>query len=181
MRYLFFGVLMICIPICTMAQKHYAYADVGYTPGFSVTYNYSLAKRLGAGAGFQAYNMFRTDASTRKFTPTIYGDIRLNIRPEKNNQFFTFMDLGINIYKQDKSYTRDSTMIAHYPHNNGFNLGIGIGYLRRMTKRGGGLYISLKAMANIHTLYGYSIIAEEENIGLLAADIPLAISFGFKF
>lgn len=181
MKYLFFAILMVLNPVWTKAQKHHVYADVGYTPGFSVTYNYNLAKRFGAGAGFQAYNINRTDASARKFTPTLYGDIRLNIRPEKNNQFFSFLDLGINIYKQDRSYSRDSTMIAHYSHNNGFNLGIGAGYLRRMTKRGGGLFVSLKATSNFHMLYGYSIIAEEENIGLLAADIAIVISLGFKF
>lgn len=173
------------------AQKHHLFADVGYTPGFSVTYNYKIAKHLGAGIGVQGYKFYRAYEDFRQFTPGVFGDIRLYIRPEKNNQFILFLDLGIDIYKQDKRYfhfynlnnryQRDSTVIYNIPHNNGFYTGLGFGYFRRMTKSGGGPYVSLKAVSNWFTLRGYSIVSEDNDIVLSSAGGAMALSLGFKF
>ncbi|MBZ0097919.1 MAG: hypothetical protein K8F30_02490, partial [Taibaiella sp.] len=129
----------------------------------------------------QGYRVPRTRAHIRQFTPAIYGDIRLNIRPEKNNQLFSFLDLGINLYQQDKIDERDSTRVADISHNNGFYSGIGMGYFRRMTKRGGGPYASLKMMFNWYTITAYSIVAENYDMRWWSGSGSFAFSLGFKF
>lgn len=167
--------------IGSSAQKHSIWADVGYVPGASVTYNYKFAKRFAAGAGLQGYNYYRTRADERSFTPALFADIRLNLAPARKNQFFSFIDLGINLYKRNKAYYRNTTSVYNIPHNNGFYSGFGLGYFRRMTKRNGGLYTSLKLMLNWHTVNVYSIISEEEDTKLLSANGGVVFSVGFKF
>lgn len=167
--------------IVSSAQKHNIWADIGYVPGASVTYNYKFAKRFAAGAGLQGYTYYRTDVDGRKFTPALFADLRLNLAPGRKNQFFSLLDLGMNIYKQDKTYFRDTTSVYNIPHNNGFYSGLGIGYFRRITKRNSGIYASFKLMLNWHTLTRYSIISEEEDIELLSANGAAVFSIGFKF
>lgn len=181
MKYVFIALIVLLNPIGASAQKHSVFADVGYTPGFSVTYNYKLAKRLGAGVGLQGYRMHQTWEDTRNFTPALYGNIRLNMRPEKNNQFFLLLDLGMNLYKQDKTYYRDSISVFNIPRNNGIYSGLSFGYLRRMTKNGGGPYVSLKPIANWHTIRRYYLTTEERDGPWLAVSAVLVISLGFKF
>ncbi|RYD54988.1 MAG: hypothetical protein EOP56_17330 [Sphingobacteriales bacterium] len=163
------------------AAQHNIYTDVGHTPGFSLTYDYKLTKRLSVGGGVQGYKFFRTDDGIRRFTPAIFADIRLHMRPEKNNQFFSFLDLGMNVYKQNKEYVRMINGVSHIPHDNGFYSGLGFAYLRRMTGRGGGPYASLKLFFNWHTIWRYSIVSEANEIGLLSANGTTALSVGFKF
>jgi hypothetical protein len=57
------------------------------------------------------------------------------------NQFFSFLDLGMNFYDPTGKYNTPGTSVVVYsPKNNGFYSGIGAGYFRRMTNRGGGPY-----------------------------------------
>lgn len=177
-----FLTLYICLlAVQALAQKHSLYADIGTMPGFSATYNYRVAKWLGVGAGLQGNKIYRTDSDTKDFTPSLYANIRLNAWCQKKNQFFTALDLGMNIFKQDKSFERDSTSVYHFSHNNGFYTGLGLGYFRRMTNRGGGPYLSLKLITNWYTLWGYSIVAENQDIGLMALSGTLGLTLGFKF
>lgn len=163
------------------AQTHNIYADVGVPPGVSVTYNYRLAKHFSVGAGVQGYKFPLPLESGSRFTPALYADIRINIMPSKKNQLFNFWDFGMNVYKQNISYYRDNTHVGLIPHNNGFYFGLGLGYFRRMTVRGGGPYLSVKVLSNWFNVRGYSIVSKEEDISLLSADIRLALCLGFKF
>lgn len=181
MKYVLIALVVLLCPIGASAQQHSIYADLGYTPGFSATYNYKLAKRLGAGAGLHVYSIHRTWEYPVNFTPGLYGNIRLNIRPEKKGQLFLMLDVGMNLYKQDKSYHRESTYLFNTPRNNGVYTGLAFGYLRRMTKRGGGPYVSLKPILNWHTLRRYYITSEERDGPWLAASGNIVLCFGFKF
>ncbi len=180
MRYALFTLLIFAYAITATGQYHLL-GDIGYTPGVSITYNYELTKHLAAGIGLQSYMYPPTGDKSKKFTTGLYADLRINIRTTKKNQFFTFFNFGVNLYKQDKSYDRDSTHISHYPHNNGFCFNMGLGYFRKMTKRGGGPYLALKMVSNWYTIRGYSIISKEDEIGLLSVDARPVIALGFKF
>ena len=185
MKYTLIALLIVLSPICTLAQKHNLLADVatplgGAFPGFSVTYNYNPAKWFSVGAGLQGYRFYPTSVNARKFVPAAYADIRFNIRAEKRNSFFSFMELGIDLYTLDENYYRNSTSISHVG-NNGFYSGLGFGYLHHATKRGGGPYASLKMILNWYTLNDYSVVSEEQDIELLSAHGTLALSVGFKF
>lgn len=171
---------VLLYPIAAFAQQHSIYADLGYTPGFSVTYNYKLAKRLGAGAGVHVYRIHRTWQDGVDFTPALYGNIRLNIRPEKKGQLFLMLDVGMNFYKQDKSYHRESTYLFNIPNNNGIYTGLALGYMRRMTKRGGGPYVSLKPMVNWFSMRRYYIDEDRES-AWIGGGGNVALNFGFKF
>jgi hypothetical protein len=166
----------------TIASKHNLFVDLGVPfPLFSATYNYKMVKWLGVGGGAQGYKIYRPGTNSKRTTLALFADIRFNMRPEKNNQFFSFLDLGINLYKQDPKYFRDSTTVYNIPHNNGFYSGLGFGYFRRMTERGGGPYASLKLMGNWYTIYGYNIVSEDQNTGLSSMNGAFAFSLGFKF
>lgn len=181
MKHLLIILLSVFIIHTSYAQKHTIYADVGYVPGISATYNYNLTKHFSGGIGLQGYKFAPSQNLESIFMPSIYADMRIKIRPSKKNQFFSFFDFGINFYQQDKSYRRDSTTISHYPHNNGFSFAMGLGYFRRMTKRGGGPYLSLKLLSNWYTIRGYSVVSEREEIGLLNINARPVVAIGFKF
>ncbi len=151
-----------CITSLTAtAQKHTAYADLGIVlngphPGASATYNYKLAKRLGVGIGAQGYVFSPNDINNAKFIPGVFADVHLNMRPAKNNQFFTLLDVGMNFYKADMRYYRTNAYdVFSNKHNNGMLLGLGVGYLRRLAPRGTGIYASLKMMSNNYTTNRY--------------------------
>lgn len=173
--------LISFLPMVTLAQKHSVYADVGLPAGVSATYNYNLAKHFNVGVGTQGYMTTTPGNDNLKFVPAIFADIRLLIMPTKKNQLFAFWDFGINFYRQEKNYLRDATSVYYYPHNNGFCFGMGFGYFRPMTKRDGGLYLSLKLYGNLSTVYGYSIVAPEDDTGLITGGADPAICLGFKF
>lgn len=180
MRYALIALLVLFNPFGASAQKHRLLIDAGLPAGFSMTYNYQLTKHLCTGVGVQGYS-FAPTGTDKGFIPALYADFRVTAWAERKNQFFTFMDIGINIYKQDKTFYRDSTMISHFPHNNGFYAGLGLGYFRRMTKNGGGPYLSLKLISNWYTIRGYSIVSERQDIVLMNVDAYPVISIGFKF
>jgi len=141
--------IVVCNPIYIQAQEqHRLYADVGYVPGFSVTYNYNLVKHVSAGIGIQGYDFYSTMGTYSRFTPAVFADIRFNIRPEKKGQAFVFMDFGMDFYKRTNKFYRTSYGIRRVTGNNGFYVGLGVAYMRRITKRGGGLYVSYKIITN---------------------------------
>lgn len=91
------------------------------------------------------------------------------------------LDLGINFYRQDKGYFRDSISVYNIPHNNGVNIGLGLGYMRVVTKRGGGPYASLKMGTNWYKMNRFSLLAVERDAPLWSAGVNLVFSIGFKF
>lgn len=165
----------------TLAQRNNLYADAGFNPGFSITYNYKLAKHFSVGGGIQGYNFHPTPSNSNQFVPAIFGDIRFNLRPAKKNQFFPFIDLGIDIYQQHVKYRSTDSIIYNQPHNNGFYTGYGIGYLRRMTKRGGGPYASIKLIFNWSEINGYNTVSKKHEVGVLDGDGAFIFSLGFRF
>jgi hypothetical protein len=182
MKHILIAIFVFCSPGTLTAQTHNLHADVGISfngAGCSVTYNYKLSKNFGVGLGGQFYR-FPTPSGIVKGAPAAFADMRIYIRPEKSNQFFTFADLGMHIYDQaDKRFSSDSSSYYDY-HNNGFYMGFGFGYLRRVTKRGGGPYASFKIMTNIGKIGGYDYPRQRE-IGLLDVNATLALSIGFRF
>lgn len=181
MKYSFIA-LLLCLSVSSFAQKHRVFADVGWSPGFSVTYNYTPIKHLGVGVGVQAYEYSPTLINTSMFVPAVYADLHLNIRPQKNNQLFLHWDIGMNFYKQKGQYRGgDPRIVYNTPKDNGVCTGGGFGYMRRMTKRGGGPYASLKLVMNLTKVEGYNVATRQTQIKQLNGDGPLVLSLGFKF
>lgn len=183
MKYVLIAFLVIFCHRGTYAQiqKHRVFADLSLPPGFSATYNYTVTKNFAFGFGLQGYANNPTFRYNIKFVPALFADIRLTAWATKKNQFISFMDMGINLYKQDKSYFRDSNDVIRIPHNNGFYAGLGLAYFRRMTKRGGGPYVALKLSMNFYSIKGYSLISDEREIGLINGGGDPILSVGFKF
>jgi hypothetical protein len=169
-------------PIASKAQEqHRLYADVGYVPGFSATYNYTLVKHVSAGIGVQGYDFYPSLSYYSRFTPAVFADIRFNIRPEKKGQAFVFMDFGMNFYKRSNKYYRYNNSIERDRKNNGFYAGLGVAYMRRMTKRGGGPYVSLKMISNWHNSDKLDPYTLQPVAKLLSLDATAVFSIGFKY
>ncbi len=180
MRYLFTALLLLNA-IWATAQQHCLYADLGIPLGFSATYNYKLTKNLGAGGGLQGQRFYLPFSNNTSFIPAIYADVHLTAWATKKNRLISFINLGMNLHKQDQSYRRDSTTVYNIPHNNGFYTGLGLGYFRRITKRGGGAYLALKFVLNWHNLKEYSIVADSRDRSILVASGTPVLAIGFKF
>lgn len=169
------------------AQKHHAYADFGLVfngpnPGVSATYNYKLAKHLGAGIGIQGYGFSPTEIDAQRFIPAVYADVRLNIRPGKKNQFASFLDIGMNFFQSNQQYYRTSPYdVFRNKHNNGMYLGLGIAYLRRISPRGSGPYLSLKMISNSYTTNRYDPITLQQMAVWYNLSANFAASLGFRF
>lgn len=181
MRYLLIALLMLLHPIWATAQKHSVYVDLGIPAAVSATYNYSLTKNLGAGGGLQGYTVYLPYEEYSKFVPTIFADVHLTAWATKKNRLVSFIDFGMNLHKQDQGYHRDSISVYNIPHNNSFNTGLGLGYFRRFTKRGGGAYIVLKVILNWHNLKEYSLLADNKDRSLIVAGGTPVLAIGFKF
>ena len=180
MKYALIALLVMFNPITASAQKNNLFADVGIAPGLSVTYNYKFAKHIGLGIGLQGYNFIPTITNRNEFVPAVFADVRLNSRQRKKHFFFYFLDLGIDFYKSNDNYPRTSNIYDNVPKNNGFYTGLGSGYFRRMTKRGGGLYASLKIIGNIFNDHEYNIVAQNYRTSTMFYGTGV-ISIGFKF
>jgi hypothetical protein len=185
MKYALIVLLVVSTSGTTLAQKHNLFADVGtafngLSPGFSVTYSYKLFKRFGAGVGVQGYTMSPTFTNIREFTPSVFADIRFYFRPEKKNQFFSLVDLGINFYEHNKNYYRKGNILYNTHGDNGFYAGLGFGYLRAITKRGSGPYTSLKILINGYKVDAYDLVSQEQR-GSAFIGGNIAFSLGFKF
>ncbi len=181
MRYPLIAFWLLLHPIWAPAQQHSVYADIGIPLGFSATYNYKLTKNLGAGGGLQAQSFYLPFSNNARLIPAIFADVHLTAWATKKNRFISFINLGVNLHKQDQSYQRDSTSVYNIPHNNGFYTGLGLGYFHRITKRGGGAYIVLKLVLNWHNLKEYSIVADSKDRSLIVASGTPLLAIGFKF
>jgi hypothetical protein len=171
----------LCIQFWASAQKHRAFADVGYAPGFSATYNYSLVKYVGAGIGVQGYDCKLNIGSTSSFYSAVFADIRFNIRPQKRGQAFAFIDLGANFYQRSNYTYTDRTGLYRASGSSGLYTGWGVAYLRRITKRGSGIYLSYKIISNIYNadrLNPYTLQPIEKVTSFDATGI---LSVGFKY
>lgn len=169
------------------AQKHTCYADLGLVfngpnPGMSATYNYKLAKHLGAGIGIQGYSFSPNEVDAQRFIPAVYADVRLNIRPGKKNQFASFFDIGMNFFQSNQQYYRTGPYdVFRNKHNNGMYLGLGIAYLRRISPRGSGPYLSLKMISNSYTTNRYDPVNLQQMSVWYNMSANFAASLGFRF
>lgn len=185
MKYTLIALLAIFSTIVASAQKHQLFADIGTSfdgpsPGGSLTYNYRLLDRFGLGGGVQGYSFTPSVLNKDQFTPAVYGDIRLNSLLRKKHFFFYFLDLGINFYTHSDEYRRSNNTIYHIPNNNGFYTGLGIGYFRRITKRGWGPYTSLKIISNSYKASKFDLVSRQQ-YNAVWLDATFALSVGFKF
>ncbi|MBS1773791.1 MAG: hypothetical protein JST82_13105 [Bacteroidetes bacterium] len=181
MKCLFVALLIIFGPIVISAQEHRAYADVGYVPGFSATYNYSLAKYVGLGVGVQGYRLSPGMSSFSRLVPAIFADIRFNIRPEKKGQAFAFMDFGMNFYKHSNKFYYTKSGILRDKNDNSFYAGFGLGYLRSITERGGGPYLSVKIVTDWFSTDVLNPVTLLPESALYHIYGDLVFSLGFKF
>lgn len=176
--------VLLFVPLFASAQRHNLFADAGISfqgpsPGFSITYNYKLLKRLGVGIGVQGYSFSATTTDVRDFTPALYGDMRFNFRHRKKGMYFLFLDLGIDFYRRPATRST-ATIIETVAHDNGTYFGLGYGYMRRITKRGGGPYGSLKLISNTYKVDDYNTASKKTHSSVLLSG-TLALSVGFRF
>lgn len=181
MRYLVTVLPVLLLSLWAAAQKHSVYADMGIPAGLSATYTYQLTKNLGAGAGVQAQSFYLPTANNARLVPAIFADMHLTAWATKRNRLISFINLGINLYPQEKRFYRDSASVYTIPYNNGLYTGFGLGYFRRVTKRGSGAYVALKLVLNWHNVRGYSILSEREDTNMWYAGGTPAIVLGYKF
>lgn len=169
----------------TELPKHLLYTDVGLCGarinlGLSATYNYKVLPWLGIGVGAQAYDFFPTVCHDHRYVPAVYGDLQFYIRPRKKGQFLAFIDIGKDFYSSSDEYVRQNDFIYYVPLKNGGYFGLGIGYFRAVTKRGWGVYTTLKLISNFYKPNVYNIETGEKYIS--AYDRGTAVlSFGFRF
>lgn len=172
---------MLLSPVFASAQQqHQLFADVGLPGGLSITYEYRLTKHFGVGAGLQGYNFSPTMTNVNQFTPALYGDFRLNSIMRKKHFFFYFLDLGINFYKHENTNYYSSNYIYNVTMDNGFYTGLGLGYFHVMTKKGGGLYASLKLISNFFKANQFDLTTQKHNVSGMGYG-TVALSVGFKF
>jgi hypothetical protein len=184
MKYILIALVIMLNPIVTSAQKHHLYTDIGLslsqiTPGFSATYNYRPVKWVGVGAGTQLFGFFPTLTNPHQYVPAIYGDLRFNIRPQKKNQFFVFVDMGINFYRHTNNYYQEDSVRYVVTKNNGTYTSFGIGYMSRLTERSG-FYGSIKTLANGYTTEALDLVTKQQYTDSWSRG-TLVLSFGFKF
>ena len=183
-KYILALLIALLAPFVSPAQKNNAYVDGGMSlasllPGASATYNYNVAKFLGLGAGLQAYD-FHATMTNFQYVPGIFWDIRFNIRRQKDNQFFAFIDLGANLYKRNGDRWRQDSTVYYVLKDNGSYTGLGIAYFRRTKDIGQGHYFSLKLISNGYTARGFDITSSESK-DKRWSDATLVVSFGFRF
>lgn len=167
------------------AQKHHLYADAGislsqFMPGASVTYNYNFIPYIGIGAGMQGYGFFPTRTNGHTFVPAVYGDVRFNISPKKKSQFFVLLDVGMNFYNYAPKTYSENDWVYFVDKNNGVYSSFGFGYFNRFTKRGGGIYGTIKTVTNHYQLKALNMTTgEAQEDG--ASRGTLAIACGFRW
>jgi hypothetical protein len=190
MKYALIALFIIINPVHILAQKNSLFADAGiafstHQPGVSATYNYKLGRWLAIGIGAQGYGLYPTIANIRQqFVPAVFADIRANIRARRVNQFFTFLDIGMDFYNHNSEYIdkyiRKENTIYDVPKNNGVYTGFGIGYFRKMTKRGWGPYASFKIVMNYCNVNTYDTRFQEQEPTTWGRGTWVA-SLGFRF
>lgn len=167
-------------------KKHHLYADAGLSlsqlhPGASATYNYRPLKFLGLGAGAQVHAFFPTLTNSCQYLPAIFGDLRFTIRPLKKNQFFAFLNVGVDFYQHNNYIDQYEDVIYRVTNDNGVYSSIGLGYFRvKNTKRGSGIYFTVKTMSNSYGMEAFNI-STKELYATSSSRGTLAVSFGYKF
>lgn len=184
MKYLLITLLAISHPLHTLAQKNDLYADIGISmsrlvPGPSVTYNHNFFPFLGLGIGVQGYDYHATQTNFQ-FIPTIYGDLRFKIRPQKISQFFLFLDVGINMYMHSTGNWGEGDMRYSVQNDNGLYIGPGIGYYLNLMERGRGVYTTLKIISNGYKADALNIVTNERSTRSFSGS-TLVYAVGFKF
>jgi len=179
-EYWFIALLVVFNPIFASGQRSNLYADIGTAPGLSLTYNYKVLKHLGLGIGAQGYYFTPTISNNREFVPAVFGDLHLNFLMRKKHFFYYFLDLGINFYKANDDHSNYNALFDYVTQDNGFYEGVGLGYFRCVTKRGGGWYMSLKSILNLYKLNEYDFAAQQYSVGEHVRG-TVAICAGFKF
>jgi hypothetical protein len=186
MKYALIALFVLVGPLHTSAQKHHLYTDAGLcfdyggNPGFSATYNYNIARHIGIGAGVQGYMWHAAITNPRQFMPALFADFRFRIRPERISQYFIIADLGMNFYKHNDDYMRDGNWVYSVPNDNGVYIGLGIGYFRRLTSRGWGAYVSLKAINNLYKESQLHLTTGDQKSPTVGHG-TLVLSLGFRF
>lgn len=185
MKQFLIALFLLLTPFISSAQKHYLYTDIGLSLaygnlGFSATYNYKLSKHIGVGAGVQGYVFHPATTNPKQFTPAVYADARFLIRPARISQYFITWDMGWNFYKHNDDFARAGDHVYQVPQDNGFYLGLGLGYFRRLTSRGAGAYATLKMISNTCKEKQYTL-SGTELASVNTTDATLVISLGFRF
>ncbi len=184
MKYAIVALLILFTPIAASAQKDVFWADGGMClsqllPGASATYNYNVGKHLGLGAGCQLYEFHVTEPEYQ-YVPALYWDVRFNMRLRKRTQYFVFLDLGINLYKQNGESWNSGDSYYYVQDDNGMYTGFGIGYFRPKSIRGSGHYVTLKLISNSYNADAYNYATRERGTERWG-DQTVVVSFGFKF
>lgn len=187
-----FALLAALSPVGALAQKNNFFADAGismsrFLPGASITYNFNPVKVLGIGVGVQGYDFHATMPSFQ-LIPTMFCELRFNIRPEKDHNFFAFFDYGLNLYHRSNDPWNDSNMVYTVKSDNGTYTGGGIAYAWRLRKYDSWylnendvrFYVSLKMISNSYNADGYNTVSHEKSTTGMS-DATLVISFGVKF
>jgi hypothetical protein len=195
MKYTLVLLLVLVSSMMASAQKNdtaaaymprsFVYADAGLclayiNPGFSVTCDYNLGKKMAVGVGVQEYVFHAAVTNEHQVTPAVFGEVRFTKHPFKKYHFFEFLDLGMDVYTHNNYYTRDGNSIYNVPKDNGVYAGLGLGFMRCMTKHYGGLYGSLKFISNWYKDEQYNLVTMQQHAGS-AGDGTFVVSAGFKF
>jgi hypothetical protein len=184
MRYTLIALAIVLNSVNASAQKDIFWADGGmslarFLPGASMTYNYNVFRFLGLGAGVQLYDFHATMTNFQP-VPALFWDLRFNIRSRKKNQYFLFMDAGLDIYRHNTEYWKDGNSVYAVRNDNGSYSGLGIGYFRPKTERGWGHYVSLKMISNHYSTNAYNFVTGEKSVSGWSG-ATLVVSFGYKF
>jgi hypothetical protein len=166
-------------------SRHNLYADVGLcfsrtNVGLSLTYNYKILPWLGAGLGVQDYDFYPTVTHDHQYIPAVYADLHFIIRAKKKGQILVFLDIGKDFYDSSSQYVRRGDDIYYVPLNNGLYNGLGLGYFRSITKKGWGVYTTLKLIGNIYQPNKYNIRTGEKYISRYDEG-TFVFSLGFRF
>jgi hypothetical protein len=95
---------------------------------------------------------------------------------------FVFLNHGIDLYQQNNHYKIvDNKSLYYVPGSAGLYIGLGLGYFRRITKRGGGPYASLKMISNWYTAKEYYFFSGKKKSDMFLGDGNLVFCLGFKF
>jgi hypothetical protein len=186
MKYTLPALLMIVFnTMAVSAQKHNLYVDAGVCGsrinlGLSATYNYKPVKWFGIGAGLQTYDFFPRLVDVHQYVPAVFGDLRFNIRPGKTDQFFLFLDLGIDFYKHTGLSDTSGTVIYTDIDDNGSYTGFGFGYFRALKNNSWGPYGSLKLISNGYNADAYNFATGERYVESGSRG-TIVLSFGLRF
>ncbi len=112
--------------------------------------------------------------------PTIFGELRLNIAPEKPRRFYVFVDIGYNFYRHNNNIWVEGDEKYVVTGDNGRYTGAGIAYAWEVGDGDMLLYVSLKMIDNSYNVRSVNTISNVETADLLDRG-TLVPSFGIRF